>query len=87
MSVVPNWLGRGAGASGAALAIILHPALLVPVVVTSAVLTGLPLLLITTIALAAVFSRDPARRGAARKTLNRLLTTPNPRSHRPKPPP
>ena len=41
MSVGPSWFGRGIGVGGAMLAITLHPALFVPVVITSAVLTGL----------------------------------------------
>ena len=79
MSVGPSWFGRGTGVGGAMPAITLNPALFVPVVITSAVLTGLPQLLITTVTLAAVFSRDPVRRSAAGKTLDRLLTTPSPR--------
>jgi hypothetical protein len=47
--------------------------LLVPIVLTAAVLGGLPLLLIVVLALAAVYSQDPARRSAAEKILDRLL--------------
>jgi hypothetical protein len=57
------------------LVVALQPALLIPTLVTAAVLGGLPLLLITTLALIAVYSPDPARRIAAEKILDRLLIT------------
>jgi hypothetical protein len=75
VSAVTGWLGPGVGAGSAALAIALQPALLVPILVTGATLGGLPLLLITTLALVAVYSPDPVRRAAAEKILDRLLTT------------
>ena len=53
--------------------------MLVPILVTGAALGGLPLLLITTLALVAVYSPDPVRRAAAEKILDRLLTTLRPR--------
>jgi hypothetical protein len=57
------------------LVVALQPALLVPILVTGAALGSLPLLLITMLALVAVYSRDPARREAAEKILDRLLIT------------
>ncbi len=68
-------LGPGVGAGGAALAVAMQPALLVPILVTGAALGSLPLLLITTLALIAVCSSDPNRRAAAEKILDRLLST------------
>jgi hypothetical protein len=53
--------------------------LLVPVVLAAAVLGGLPVLLIAVLALAAVYSQDPARRSAAEKVLDRLLSALRPR--------
>lgn len=50
-----------------------------PILVTGAALGGLPLLLIVTLALVAVYSPDPSRREAAEKVLDRLLTTLRPR--------
>jgi hypothetical protein len=57
------------------LAIAVQPGLLVPVLTTVVALGGLPLLLITILALAAVYSSDPVRRAAAEKILARLLIT------------
>jgi hypothetical protein len=70
--------GVGA-ASGTAVAVAVQPTLLVPVLVTLTALGGLPLLLVTIMALAAVYSTDPDRRIAAEKVLDRLLTTLRPR--------
>jgi nitrate/nitrite transporter NarK len=67
-------LASGVGAGGTAVALSLQPALLVPVLVAVAALGGLPVLLITTLALVAVYSRRPDRRAAAEKILDRLLT-------------
>ena len=67
--------GPGIGAGSAALAIALQPAPLVPILVTGATLGGLPLLLITILALVAVYSPGPVRRTAAEKILDRLLAT------------
>ncbi len=70
-----GWLGPGVGAGSAVLVVALQPALMVPILVTVAALGGLPLLLIATLALVAVYSPDPSRRDAAEKILDRLLTT------------
>lgn len=75
MSVVTSWLISGFGAGGATLIIAAQPALLVPVLITVGALVGLPLLLIATLALVAVYSRETARRNAAEKILDRLLST------------
>lgn len=56
MSGVVRWLGGGVGAGGAILAIALQPALLVPILVTTGALGGLPLVLITALALIAIYS-------------------------------
>ncbi|MGH3973438.1 MAG: hypothetical protein ACRDS9_08930 [Pseudonocardiaceae bacterium] len=74
-----SWLVSGVGAGGAALVAAVQPGLLVPVLLAVAVLGGLPLLLITTLALVAVYSSDPARRTAAEKILDRLLSALRPR--------
>ncbi len=74
MSAVASWLVSGVGAGGAALVAAVQPGLLAPVLLAVAVLGGLPLLLITTLALVAVYSPDPARRTAAEKILDRLLS-------------
>jgi hypothetical protein len=58
-----------------ALVVALQPPLLVPILVTVAALGGLPLLLIASLALVAVYSPDPSRRAAAEKILDRLLMT------------
>ena len=79
MSVVASRLVSGVGAGGAALVAAAQPGLLVPVLLAVAVLGGLPLLLIVTLALGAVYSRDPARRTAAEKILDRLLRALRPR--------
>jgi hypothetical protein len=50
-----------------------QPAALGPVLVIVGVLGGLPLLLITMLALVAVFSSQRVRRGAAEKILGQLL--------------
>jgi len=73
-------LVSGVGAAGGtAVAVAVQPTLLIPVLVTLTALGSLPLLLITTLALAAVYSADPNRRTAAEKVLDRLLTTLRPR--------
>lgn len=75
MSAVASGWGSGLGAGGAVLAIAVQPGLLVPVLLASAALGGLPLLLITTLALVVVFTRVPARQAAAERVLDRLLST------------
>ncbi|MGB8993865.1 MAG: hypothetical protein WCC65_00945 [Pseudonocardiaceae bacterium] len=75
MSAVTIRLASGFGAGGAAVAVAVQPGLLVPVLTTVVALGGLPLLLITILALAAVYSSDPDRRAAAEKILAHLLTT------------
>ena len=67
-------LVSGVGAGGMALVAAAQPGLLVPVLLAVAVLGGLPLLLIAALALVAVYSHDPARRAAAEKILDRLLS-------------
>lgn len=79
MSAVASRLVSGVGAGGVALVAAVQPGLLVPVLLAAAVLGGLPLLLIATLALVAVYSRDPARRSAAEKILDRLLSALRPR--------
>ncbi|MGH3885117.1 MAG: hypothetical protein ACRDSZ_00875 [Pseudonocardiaceae bacterium] len=74
-----SWLVSGVKAGGAALVAAVQPGLLMTVLLAIAVLGGLPLLLIVTLALAAVYSRDPARRTAAEKILDRLLSALRPR--------
>lgn len=59
MTTVVNWLSPAVGAGGAALAIAVQPALLVPILVTEAALGGLPLLLIAVRTLVAVGARVP----------------------------
>lgn len=73
MSVLAGWLGPGIGFGSAALVVALQSSLLVPVLITIAVLGGLPMLLIIILALVAVYSPDPSRRAAAEKILGRLL--------------
>lgn len=79
MSAVASWLASSIGAGGAVVAVAIQPALLGPVVVTIAAFGILPLLLISMLALVAVYSPDPARRKDARKVLDRLLTILRPR--------
>jgi hypothetical protein len=79
VSAVTSRLVSGVGAGGVTLVAAVQPGLLVPVVLIVAVLGGLPLLLIVTLALGAVYSRDPARRAAAEKILDRLLRALRPR--------
>jgi hypothetical protein len=74
VSTVTGRLASGVGAGGAVLAAAVQPGLLVPVALAAAVLGGLPLLLISVLALVAVYSRDPDRRAAAEKILDRLLS-------------
>jgi hypothetical protein len=71
-------LVSGVGAGGAVLVAAVQPGLLVPVVLAIGVLGGVPLLLVATLALVAVYSRDPDRRRAAEKILDRLLSTLHP---------
>lgn len=79
MTTKARWLASGVGGS-ATLAVILHPTLLVPVLVVSAVLTtGVPILLVTTLGFVAALSHDSTRRHAAYKIINLLLTAPDPR--------
>lgn len=79
MSIVASRLISGFGAGSATLIVAAQPALLVPVLATVGALVGLPLLLIATLALVAVYARDPARRTAAEKILDRLLSALRPR--------
>jgi hypothetical protein len=79
MSTVTGRLVSSIGAGSTVLAVAVQPGLLVPVLLAFAVLCGLPLLLITTLALVAVYSPEPARRTAATKILDRLLATLRPR--------
>ncbi len=74
-----RWLAPGAGAIGGGALITAVPhATLGPALVIVGVLSALPLLLtitlITTLALVAVYSPHRARRGAAEKILDRLLS-------------
>ncbi|HEY6425139.1 MAG TPA: hypothetical protein VIY28_18240 [Pseudonocardiaceae bacterium] len=74
-----RWLASGAGIAGGALvAATVQPPTLAPALVIVGVIVGvlgcLPLLLIITLALVAVFSPHRARRGAAEKILDRLLS-------------
>jgi hypothetical protein len=66
-------LAPGAGIAGA-LVVIVQPTPFEPVLVIVGVLLSLPLLLIITLALVAVYSTIRARRGAAEKILDRLLS-------------
>jgi hypothetical protein len=80
VSTVASLLVSGSiGAGGAALVAATEPGLLVPVLLAIAVLGGLPLLLIVALALVAVYSRDPARRTAAEKIIDQLLSALRPR--------
>ena len=84
MSDMAGTLGRlalsGVGiASGTAVAVAVQPTLFIPVFVTLIALGSLPLLLIITLALAAVYSTYPERRTAAENILDRLLSTVHPR--------
>jgi nitrate/nitrite transporter NarK len=83
VSAVASRLASGVGAGGAALVAAVQPGLLVPVTLVAAVLGGLPLLLITTLALVAVYSHDPDRRTAAENILDRLLSALRPRERPP----
>ena len=78
--------GERVGAGGAVLAVALQPGPLGPVLVTGAALGGLPLLLIITLALVVVYSRESSRRDAAERVLDRLLSTLRPRDPAPSPP-
>ncbi|HET9255310.1 MAG TPA: hypothetical protein VFO16_08930 [Pseudonocardiaceae bacterium] len=71
-------LVSGVGVGGAALVAAGQFGLSAPVELAVAVLGGLPLLLIVVLALAAVYSRDPTRRRAAEKILDRLLSALHP---------
>jgi hypothetical protein len=75
LSAVVGRLSSGAGIGTAAVIITLQPALLAPILVTVAVPVDLMLLLIATLALIAVYSRDQTRRDAAQKILDQLLIT------------
>lgn len=67
-------LASGVGLGGAMVLAAGQPAALGPVLVLLGVLGGLPLLLITLLALVAVFSAQRSRRGAAEKILDQLLS-------------
>lgn len=84
MNTMVEWLCRGIGAGSAALAVAVQPALLVPIVVTGGVLVGLPLLLISALALVAVYSPDPVRRADAEAILDRLLAALRPQEMSPR---
>jgi hypothetical protein len=62
------------GIAGGVLVATGPPAALGPVLVIVSVLGGLPLLLITTLALVAVFSPHRTRRGTAERILGQLLS-------------
>lgn len=69
--------------STALVAAVLTTALGPVLIVVMGVLLGLPLALVITLALVAVYSTDPDRRGAAKEVLYRLLNVLRPReSHR-----
>jgi hypothetical protein len=74
VSQVSKWLASGAGIAGGVLVAAGQPVGLGPILVIVGVLGGLPLLLIITLALVAVFSPHRARRGAAEKILTQLLS-------------
>jgi hypothetical protein len=78
---VASWLVVGAKAVGStALVAAVLPTALGPVlVVVIGVLLGLPMALGITLALVAVYSADPGRRGAAKEVLYRLLNALRPR--------
>lgn len=78
MNAVAGWLAPGIGVGSAALAVTLQPGLLVPILVTGAALGGLPLLLIVTLALVVVYSREPSRRDAAERVLDPTAEHPAP---------
>lgn len=68
------WLASGAGAIGSvAVAVAAAPALLIPVLVIVIPLATLPLL-ITTLALSAVYDPDQKRQAAAAKVLELLVS-------------
>ena len=69
-----KWLAPGVGITGWVLVAAGQPAAIQPVLVIMGVLGSLPLLLITVLALVAVFSSRRARRGAAEKILGQLLS-------------
>jgi hypothetical protein len=69
---VARWLAPGVGVAGGVL-VAEQPAALGPVLVIVGVLGTLLLLLITMLALVAVFSPHRTRRGAAEKVLGQLL--------------
>lgn len=79
MSAMVGRLLSGVGAGGVTLVAAVQPGLLVPVALVLAVLGGLPLLLIATMALVAVCSRVPSRQAAAERILDRLLSVLRPR--------
>lgn len=63
----------------ALVAAVLPTALGLVLVVVMGVLLSLPLVLVVTLALVAVYSPDPGRQGAAKEILDRLLNVPRPR--------
>ncbi len=69
-----RWLASGVGVVGGVLVTAVQHAALGPILVIVGVLGGLPLMLITTLALVAVYSPHRARRSAAEKILDRLLS-------------
>lgn len=73
MSPVRGWLASSVGIAGGMLVATGQPAALGPVLVIVGVLGSLPLLLVITLALVAVFSPHRARRTAAEKILTQLL--------------
>jgi hypothetical protein len=71
---VRRWLASGVGIAGGMLIATGQPAALGPVLVIVGVLGSLPLLLISTLALVAVFSPHRTRRTAAERILTQLLS-------------
>lgn len=77
--MLPRGLVSGVGAGGTALVLALQPGLLGWVMVALVAMGSMPLLLISTLALIAVYSSNPARQAAAEKVLDRLLITLRPK--------
>ena len=72
-------VGVRAVSTVALVAAVLPTALGLVLVVVMGVLLGLPVVLVITLALVAVYSPDPARQGAAKEILDRLLIALRPR--------
>lgn len=69
-----TWLASGMGLAGLTVLATGQPAALGPGLVLLAMLGSLPLLLVSTLALVAVFSSHRTRRAAAAKILTQLLS-------------